>query len=252
MKTARAVLRFAGLIALTIGVQVLWLAGLPLAKWAENTRFWREWIFERWSHGFIRLLGMELTVIGTPPAPPFFLVSNHLGYADIPALRSVLECVFVAKGDIRAWPVAGWIVSSYGTIFIDRHNRRDIPRAGGEILAAMARGEGVTVFPEGTSWNGREILKFNSSFLEFAARSRVPVHYASIRYETYDDDPPASEAVAWWRDESTFGAHIFELFKLRGFKATIVFGKRPISDGDRKELAVKLRDAVADQFVPMP
>ncbi len=251
MKTVRATLRFAALIALTLGIYALWLIGLPLAILVENTRFWREWIFEHWSKTFVRIFGMKITVIGTPPRPPFFLVSNHLGYADIPALRSVLECVYVAKGDIRTWPVAGTIVSSFGTIFIDRHNRRDIPRAGEEILETLRRGEGVAVFPEGTSWHGREILKFNSSFLEFAAQAELAVHYASIRYETPEGEPPASESVAWWREEDTFGGHIFQLFKVPHFECTIVFGEKPIRSADRKELAQKLREAVQRQFVPM-
>lgn len=251
IETIRATLRFAALFALTIGAYVLLLGGYPLALLVDNTRFWREWIFEKWAKGFVRLLGMEITVIGKPPNPPFFLVSNHLGYTDIPAIRSVLECVYVAKGDIRTWPVVGRIIASFGTVFIDRNNRRDIPRAGADILETLARGEGVAVFPEGTSWNGREILKFNSSFLEFAAQSELPVHYASIRYETSPEWPPASEIVAWWRDEDTFGGHIFQLFKMPGFKCTIIFGESPIRSADRKELAQKLHDAVSRQFVPM-
>ncbi len=252
MDTVRATLRFTALLLLTLLVYLLRLIGHPLALMMDNTRFLREFLFEKWAKGFVGLLGMKLTVIGTPPKPPFFLVSNHLGYADVPALRSVLECVFVAKGDIQTWPVAGAIVSSFGTIFIDRNNRRDIPRAGEKILEALARGEGVVVFPEGTSWNGREILKFNSSFLEFAARSGLDVHYASIRYETPDGCARASESVAWWRDEDTFGGHLFQLFKIPHFRATIIFGEKPIRSADRKELAQKLREAVAGQFVPMP
>ncbi|MBK7704183.1 MAG: 1-acyl-sn-glycerol-3-phosphate acyltransferase [Acidobacteria bacterium] len=70
----------------------------------------------------------------TPPKPPFFLVCNHLSYVDIPTLRCVVEGVFVAKREIRDWPVAGRIISDFGQIFIDRTNRRDIPRAGTRIV----------------------------------------------------------------------------------------------------------------------
>jgi 1-acyl-sn-glycerol-3-phosphate acyltransferase len=251
MKTFRAAWRFAAFVCLTLGVYILWLPGQPFAVLFKRTRAWREFIFRNWAKGFVGIAGLKIEVIGAPPEPPFFLVSNHLGYMDIPALRSVLECVYVAKGDIQGWFLAGTIVSSFGTVFIDRQNRRDIPRAGEKILETIARGEGVVVFPEGTSWNGHEILKFNSSFLEFAAQSGLQVHYASISYQTYPGGPPASESVAWWRDEDTFGGHLFQLFKLPGFKGTITFGQAPIHSADRKELAQKLREAVIAQFTPL-
>jgi 1-acyl-sn-glycerol-3-phosphate acyltransferase len=251
MPAARAILRFIAFILLTLLVFFLRMVLHPLAALFDNVRLLREALFKAWSKGFVRLMGMRITVIGTPPKPPFFLVSNHLGYADIPALRSVLDCVFVAKGDIKTWPVAGTIVSSFGTIYVDRNNRRDIPRAGEKILETLARGEGVVVFPEGTSWNGKEILKFNSSFLHFAARSKLAVHYSSISYRAPAGWPPASESVAWWKMEDTFGGHLMQLFRLPHFDCTITFGEYPIYSMDRKELAGKLRGSVVAQFETM-
>ena len=58
-----------------------------------------------------------------------------------------------------------------GNIYIDRTNRRDIPRAGELVIEALNRGEGVIVFPEGTTTKGDEVLPFNSSFLQFAAQT---------------------------------------------------------------------------------
>lgn len=251
MQTFRAIRRYATFFLMTIGIHVLWMIGQPFARMSSKTRKWREFIFRNWSKAFVWILGMRIKVIGTPPAPPFFLVSNHLGYTDIPALRSQAEFVYVAKGDIATWPIAGSIVSSYGTVYVDRNNRRDIPRAGELILETLARGEAVAVFPEGTSWHGKEILKFNSSFLKFAAESKLAVHYASISYKAPDGYPPASESIAWWKMEDTFGGHMYNLLKLPYFDCTITFGKEPIFSSDRKELATLLRDAVESSFETM-
>ncbi|MBK6725266.1 MAG: 1-acyl-sn-glycerol-3-phosphate acyltransferase [Acidobacteria bacterium] len=90
-------------------------------------------------------------------------------------------------------------------------NRRDIPRAGELIIERLDAGEGVVVFPEGTSTKGEEVLPFNSSFLEFAARKDIAVHYAAITYSTPPGEMPAHIAACWWEDILTFSPH-FEYY----------------------------------------
>ncbi len=193
---------------------------------------------------------MNIEVIGEPPRPPFFLVSNHLSYTDIPALRAVTEGDFVAKGEIESWFLAGKVVSDMGVIFINRQNRRDIPRAGAEIIKKLNDGQGVIVFPEGTSTKGDLVHPFNSSFLEFAAQKNLPVSYVSITYQTPKNEPKASEVVCWWEDIG-FGAHLFRLFQVPRFTAIINFGEQPILKSDRKELARVLREKVSENFTPV-
>ena len=193
---------------------------------------------------------MRIEVIGSPPNPPFFLVCNHLSYTDIAALRAVVKGIFVAKNEVQSWFLAGRIVRDMGTIFINRQKRRDIPRAGEEIIARLDAGEGVIVFPEGTSTKGEEVLPFNSSFLEFAARGGVPVSYASITYTTPEGEMPASTAACWWEDIGFF-EHLWRLFKVREYMATITFGEEPVINTDRKILAVELRRRVVEKFIPV-
>ena len=137
-----------------------------------------------------------------------------------------------------------------GIIFIDRKNRRDIPRAGSEIIDRLSAGEGVIVFPEGTSTRGDDVLPFNSSFLEFAAKTDLPVSYSSISYRAPEGGPPASNYVCWWEDIS-FLSHLYRLFKLPEFTAVITFGSEPIVNTDRKQLASELRQKVKERFIPV-
>lgn len=170
---------------------------------------------------------------------------------DIAALRSAAECVFVAKADIEDWLMAGTMIGNLGIIYINRKNRRDIPRAGAKVVETMRQGEGVVIFAEATTSNGSRILPFKSSLLEFAAERELPVYYATVSYETPPGETPASEAVCWWREESEFVPHIFELLKMPGFRGSITFGEAPIVSRNRKELAEKLHESASAQFIPV-
>lgn len=248
MKKLRSIIKFLLFLFATFGLYFIWYISAFLIP---NKQFWRQVVFGRWAKAFAAIANMKIEVIGTPPRPPFFLVSNHLSYTDIPALRAVVEGVFVAKADIESWFLAGKIVRDMGAIFINRSNRRDIPRAGSEVVKRIESGEGVIIFPEGTSTKGEEVLPFNSSFLEFAAKNNLPVSYASISYKISDDeDAKASDFVCWWEDIS-FGEHMLRLFRLKGFTAVITFGDEPIIKSNRKELAHELRERVREKFVPV-
>lgn len=247
MKYIRAAFRYFLFVTSTLCIYGVWLV---CSTFIPNKIYWRQVVLRTWARAFVRISKMKIEVIGTPPSPPFFLVCNHLSYTDVPALRAVVNGVFVAKGEIENWFLAGKICRDMGTIFINRANRRDIPRAGAEIIKRLEQGEGVVVFPEGTSTKGETILPFNSSFLEFAAKTDLPVSYASITYSTPPDMPKASETVSWW-DEKTFGEHLWYLFQTREFTATISFGEEPIKNSNRKELARILWEKVNEKFIPV-
>lgn len=247
MKSFRAAFKFLLFVASTLMLYSVWFVG---AVFVTNRQRWRQWAFYNWARAFVKISKMRVEVIGVPPRPPFFLVSNHLSYTDVPALRSILEGVFVAKGEIESWFLAGKIVGDMGTIFINRQNRRDIPRAGAKIIERLESGEGVIVFPEGTSTKGETVLPFNSSFLEFAAQSDLPVFYASITYKTAKDSTETAEKICWW-DEKTFAEHLWHLFQLKEFTAVINFGSQPIQDPNRKQLARTLQAKVSEIFIPV-
>lgn len=246
-RNIRAAYRLVAFLGATVVLYAVWYVG---SLFASDQVAWRQWFLDRWTASFASITNMTIEVTGTPPTPPFFLVTNHLSYTDIGALRRVVKGIFVAKIEVRNWFFAGPIVRDAGTIFIDRSNRRDIPRAGKEVLERLSQGEGVVIFPEGTSTAGHEVLPFNSSFFEFAARADIPVAYAAIGYRTPKGELPASTAVCWG-EEISFFAHLWRMLKLREYTAVIRFGNEPVKSPDRKRLASELHRRVVEEFVPV-
>jgi 1-acyl-sn-glycerol-3-phosphate acyltransferase len=243
--------RLFGAAVLILGAGALVAAGRLVLALAPKARLrWRSWIFRTGSRRVLSVLGFDVRVTGPVPRPPFLLVTNHLSYMDILVLASRLGCVFVAKAEIRGWPVLGPICRAFGTIFINREERRDIPRVTAELEAALDRGLGVVIFPEGTSSSGKGVLPFRSPLLAPAARLGIPVHYAALGYQTSPGDPPAHLAVCWWGN-TPFAPHVLGLLRLRRAEATIDFGCEPIVEPDRKLLASRLREGVLERFRPV-
>ena len=247
----RAAARLSALCAVTAALYAACVAGaaLPCASGRARVRR-RAVLFRAWARAAALIMGMRLNVDGAAPRPPFLLVVNHLGYADVVALAARCECVFVAKKEVAGWPVVGSLCGRAGTIFVDRRSRRDIPRALALVEAALDEGAGVVLFAEGTSTRGSGVLPFKSPLLEAAARRGLPVHHASLSYRTPRGEAPAETAVCWWGD-MTFPGHFFGLLKLTGFRADLAFGAEAITGRDRKALAGKLRAAVSARFVPV-
>jgi len=212
---------------------------------------WRTRMVKGWGRKMCAICKCHVTVRGMPPKPPFVLVCNHLSYVDIPVLLSLLDGVPIAKKEVRSWPIIGYACEGVGVLFVDRTRRRDLLRVNEEIAANVHDRQGVFFFPEGTSSKGADVLPFKPSLLAFPASQGLPVSYASITYQTHGNEPPAHEAICWWRDEDLFFWHALKCFGVKTFDASISFGSEPVLNADRKELADALWHRMKEQFVPV-
>jgi 1-acyl-sn-glycerol-3-phosphate acyltransferase len=217
--------------------------GLPIRDTADcqsalhHRALWLHRICRR----VLRAFGVQSTVIGTVPTRGL-LVANHLSYLDIVFLGALTPCVFVAKSEVKRWPVFGWFARLAGTIFVDRNNRRDAARANEAIRAALREGALVVLFPEGTSSDGSTVLPFKSSLLEAAIGERVPITVAALRYELPNGD--AGAEVCYW-GEHTLVPHLIKLLSKREVRASVAFSEVPNTWRDRKKLAAQLHAEVS-------
>lgn len=142
---------------------------------AETFRAWmRPWARSIFALGRIRLCVEERAPL---PDGPVVFAANHQSALDIPATAAGIPrpFLYVARHELRTWPIVGWVLEKSACLFISRDNPRraleSLKRAGERIR----NGESVLLFPEG----GRSYRHHTSAFMRgpflLAIEAGVPV-----------------------------------------------------------------------------
>jgi 1-acyl-sn-glycerol-3-phosphate acyltransferase len=187
----------------------------------------------------VRIVGIRVCVSG--PVPPAqgeaaMIAANHVSWVDTFVVMSVRPARFIAKSEIRDWPVAGWIAERAGTLFVRRERRRDIALILGDVHDALGQGDCIGLFPEGTTTEGDRLLRFHSSLFEPAIANAATIHPAAIRYERADGSPcPAFAYVG----EISFMESVALVIGERGVVARLAFAEPigPAASLDRRAAA---------------
>lgn len=205
-----------------------------------------------WLHRFaaraLRRLEIEVVVNGAFPERGA-VISNHVSYLDIVVFASLHPCVFVSKAELQTVPGLGWMTNMAGTVYVARGRGGSAAKARSGMQAASDAGLPVVFFPEGTTTNGEELLKFHSGVLAQAMESGMSITAAYIQYSLgAGNQATVADDVCYWGDAKML-PHIFKLLGLRGLRAEVRFAQRPInfSNGgtDRKAAAMEAQVAVA-------
>jgi 1-acyl-sn-glycerol-3-phosphate acyltransferase len=201
-----------------------------------------------WHNRLADILGVRITVAGHRPAPPALLVSNHVSWLDIVVLGGLTHTDFLSKHEVRRWPVVGWLAARAGTLFIRRGQGETgaVSRQIGERL----REDGLlTLFPEGTTTDGRELRPFFSRLFAAAIDTGTDVVPVALRYHINGGFDP----VAPYTDEQSLAENLRGLISREQTQVHVVFGA-PISlEGhSRREVAEMSREQILQALAQSP
>jgi 1-acyl-sn-glycerol-3-phosphate acyltransferase len=122
-----------------------------------------------------RLEGLE----NVPRHGAFILASNHLSLADPPIVgwaagyRTGRVIHFMAKEEMRRWPILGWLATQSGVFFV---RRGEADRAAHRVaLELLAAGRPIALFPEGTRSRNGVLASAQSGVALLAMRSGAPI-----------------------------------------------------------------------------
>lgn len=199
-----------------------------------------------WARKLLRILNIVLSVHGVRPAAQarnLIIAANHVSWVDIFVISAAHPARFVAKSEIRDWPIAGWLCDKAGTIFIRRTRRSDTAKINELMHAVLAEGATIGFFPEGTTTPGDRLMKFHTSLFEPAVVNSATLAPAAIRYRASDGERNAAVAFI---GELSFAESVGLIIRQKSMIAEITFA-RPIEAAklNRRELALESENAVA-------
>jgi lyso-ornithine lipid O-acyltransferase len=218
-----SLLRFRRAVALAFSLALViiryWLLHLRGSLILERRALW----VQQSARLLLFALGIHYRVEGRAPTHGL-VVSNHLSYLDILILSAAMPCFFVAKVEIDGWPIFGKAARSGGTIFVDRSSLASAMSVADQMTERLKLTIPIPVllFPEGTSTDGRQVLRFHSRLIDPATTLGVPITTACVRYVI--SGGVEERELCWYGDEE-FLPHLMKALGTPGFHAEVTFGE---------------------------
>jgi 1-acyl-sn-glycerol-3-phosphate acyltransferase len=187
--------------------------------------------------------GVRARIEGEPLKNKVLVVANHVSWLDILALGGAAPVIFVARGDMKAWPLVGWAAGLNDSIFVAREARSGVKGQADTLRDALAEGRAVALFPEGTTEGGNSLLPFRASLF---ASLFPPLEGVKVQPVAIDYGAAAGDVL--WLGEEAFGANAKRVLSRPGTLPVTLRFLAPLDPreaGDRKALAARSREEVA-------
>lgn len=166
-------------------------------------------------------------------------ISNHRSMLDVPITIDLCEGRHVSRADLSKWPIVGLVARRAGTLFVERDSRSSGAKVLLEMVNQVEKGEGVIVYPEGTTFAGDEVRPFRHGAFTAATRTGAEIVPIGLAYEG---------AAASFGDES-FVEHMKRISKAGKTRCAAVVGEPIASEGVPLEVLKERAHAVVQELV---
>jgi 1-acyl-sn-glycerol-3-phosphate acyltransferase len=202
-------------------------------------------ILQGWSAKLLRILNVRIELADNwrlQATHNMLIVSNHISWLDIFVLNAVIPMRFVAKAEVRAWPVLGWLCARAETLFIERGKARAAARINANMIELLQRGEILAVFPEGTTTDGSQLAHFHSSLIQPAIDAAGNIQPLALRYL---DDQGAPSLLPAYVGEMSFATSLCNILGARRLHVRLTcLAPLDARLGDRRTLTALARQQI--------
>lgn len=192
-----------------------------------------------WHHRLLQILHVRIVVHGTPLAVGHLSVANHISWLDIPVLAALTPTRFIAKSEIRDWPVAGWLATASGALYLKRGKYSARPLLE-RLLPLLHEGASITLFPEGTTTDGQQVRTFHARLFAAAIEASCPVQPVALHYAA----TPDGRRIAPFVGDDDLLRHLLRVLREPQHQVTVHYGDALAPQTDRSQLALQAQQAV--------
>lgn len=202
-----------------------------------------------WSRRLLTILNIGIQIEGQQPMRGEggrLIVANHISWLDIFVMNAIQPARFIAKAEVRGWPLIGWLCRRGGTLFISRSLRQDASKVSRRVSHLLKQGAYIGLFPEGTTTDGKQVGHFHSALIQPAIDAGVRLCPLALRYQDEEGEP--SSAAAFIGD-TTLVQSIWQILRCPHLNALVVFTPAlPTANENRRVLARAAQDAIAQEL----
>jgi 1-acyl-sn-glycerol-3-phosphate acyltransferase len=240
MRSLRAIAKFARVIAEVLRGYWTIRTTFPQLSDEQQARY-----VEVWARGMLAIMGIEVRVKGHPAQGPVLMAANHISWLDILVMHAACHCRFVAKSEIRSWPLVGVLTTGGGSLYIERSSNRDAMRVVHQMADALCQGQVLAVFPEGVTGDGITVQPFHANLLQAAISAEAPIQPIALQF--IDAHTHDISLAPCYRDDDTLVSSLWRTLCAPPLLAQVRYGDPQFAQGrSRREWAQDLQATVSN------
>lgn len=261
----RRIVRLIGFLAVNLFFLVIAIVAAPIALFfgSTNHRKLVTFLTKIWASWNTFVLGIKVKLVNgelIKKEQNYFIIGNHLSYLDVILVGCKKPGLFVAKKEVKYWPLLGQLAWLGGSIFVDRSKKG--PTANrpyiGQIATYLKKGLTILVFPEGTSSNGEGVLTFKKAIFSSPILAEIPILPITLKYRSVNKQPfgPDNRDLVTWHSDMTFIDHFWGVLNLKGFEVEVIINppilEKPEEENvfpQAKELSERAHDVIERSYL---
>ncbi|MDP1997379.1 MAG: lysophospholipid acyltransferase family protein, partial [Gallionella sp.] len=207
----------------------------------------RRRILKNWSRQLLNILNIGIRTEGewsVRGEGGCLVVANHVSWLDVFVLNTIYPSRFIAKAEVRSWPLIGWLCKRSNTIFIERAMRQDAASINQRVSLLLKQGVCIGLFPEGTTTDGKQVGHFHSALIQPAIDAGAMLCPVALRYQ---DENGKQSSAATFTDDMTLFQSIWRILRSPRFDALLVFTPPLATAGENRRMLARTAQAAIAQ-----